>query len=106
MNAADNTGRDGCRTRPTFPGTINPRHIRVLLQLRIRSMRREDVDKVACCSNGPDLIAQLRRLALEIPCTRVPAFDRDGRPCFPGVYHLTLADRRKLNKWFKQGVGK
>lgn len=82
-----------------FPGTTNPRHIRLLLQLRIRPMRREDVDKVAGCSNGPDVIAQLRGRNLQIPCTRIEALDRDGRPCNPGVYHLTAADLRMLNAW-------
>lgn len=85
-----------------FFGTKNPRQLRVLVLLLKRSMRREDIDRVAGCSNGPDLIADLRRRGLDIPCTRIDAFDRDGRPCRPGVYHLTDSDRRSLYKWLKE----
>lgn len=89
-----------------FFGTENPRHMRVILALLKRSMRREDVDRIAGCSNGPDLVSELRHRGLEIPCTRIDAFDRDGRPCRPGVYSLTSTDRRKVYGWFKQRGGK
>lgn len=85
-----------------FLGTNNPRHLRVIHWLLTRSMRREHIDQIAFCSNGPDLIAELRRRGLEIPCTRIDAFDHDGKPCRPGVYHLTDADKRKLYRWFRQ----
>lgn len=88
-----------------FIGIKNPRYERVLLALLVRSMRREDVDRVAGCSNGPDLIAQLRHLGLAIPCTRIDALDRDGRPCRPGVYHLTDSDRKKTYRWFQKRSG-
>lgn len=86
-------------TARKFTGTDNPRHLRVIAALLRRSMRREHVDAEAGCSNGPDLIAELRRRGLEIPCTRIEAFDRDGQACRPGVYSLTQADRRKVNRW-------
>lgn len=88
-----------------FSGTSNVRHLRVLAAALKRSMPREQVDRVAGASNGPELIAELRRRGLEFPCTRIDALDRDGRPCKPGVYHLTRADRRKLDAWLK-GRGK
>jgi len=86
-------------TPSKFAGTDNPRHLRVIAALLRRSMTREHVDAEAGCSNGPDLIAELRRRGLGIPCTRIDAIDRDGRPCKPGVYNLTAADRRTVHQW-------
>ena len=82
-----------------FIGTDNPRHLRVIHAALRRSMPREQVDREAGCSNGPELIAELRRRGLEVPCVRIEAIDRDGRPCKPGVYNLTEKDRRKLHRW-------
>lgn len=87
------------KTASKFSGTDNPRHLRVVHSLRIRSRKREEIDGIAGASNGPELIAELRRRGLDIPCVRVPAIDRDGYPIRYGVYHLTDADRRKLNRW-------
>jgi hypothetical protein len=86
-------------SRPKFLGTDNPRHLRTLTALLQRPRRREDVDSVAGCSNGPDLIAELRRRGLELPCTRIRFVDRDGRICRPGVYGLTSTDRRRVYDW-------
>lgn len=85
-----------------FTGTDNPRHLRALAALQKRSMPRQSLDSEAGCSNGPELVAELRRRGLEIPCQRIEALDRDGRPCNPGVYHLTASDRRKVNSWLSQ----
>ena len=82
-----------------FFGTDNPRHMRALHSLLTRPMPRKSLDSAVGCSNGPELVAELRRRGLELPCTRVEALDRDGRPCKPGVYHLTTTDRRKVNRW-------
>lgn len=64
-----------------------------------RALPREHGDRAAGCSNFPDLISELRRRGLEIPCDRVPDRDRDGQPIRRGVYHLTADDRRKLIRW-------
>lgn len=82
-----------------FQGTDNPRHLRALALLLQRPAKREELDRAAGCSNGPELVAELRRRGLTVPCERVEALDRDGRPCRPGVYHLTGADRRKVSRW-------
>ena len=79
--------------------TDNPRHCRALALLLQRPARREEVDRAAGASNGPELVAELRRRGLDVPCERVPAIDRDGRACRPGVYHLTASDRRKVSRW-------
>jgi hypothetical protein len=82
-----------------FTGTNNPRHLRVIPALMARPRRREDIDDVAGCSNGPDLISDLRNLGLDIPCERIKFFDRDGKACRPGVYSFTTKDRRLIFAW-------
>ena len=82
-----------------FLGTDNPRHLRFIAAVLARPRRREDVDSIAGCSNGPELIAELRRRGLEVPCERIRFIDRDGYPCRPGVYSFTAADRRKFYTW-------
>ena len=85
-----------------FAGTDNPRHLRVIQALRARSRRREELDSIAGASNGPELIAELRRRGLDAPCHRVPAIDRDGFPIRYGVYDFTADDRRKVNAWLRK----
>lgn len=81
-----------------FAGTDNPRHLRVIVALETRARKREEIDRIAGASNGPELIAELRRRGLDIPCDRVPAIDRDGKLTRPGVYHLNATDRSKIAK--------
>ena len=85
--------------RPKFTGTDNARHLRVIHALLQRPRRREDVDSIAGCSSGPELIAELRRRGLEVPCERIKFIDRDGYPCRPGVYSFVTSDRRKFYTW-------
>ncbi len=82
-----------------FTGTDNPRHLRAIAALLRRPLPRENLDTVAGCSNGPELVAELRRRGLELPCKRINFVDRDGHLCRPGVYFLTITDRRKLHQW-------
>ena len=98
---ADNSQPAKLDTKNTvrFTGTDNPRHLRVIHAVLGRPRRREDVDSIAGCSNGPELIAELRRRGLDIPCKRITFIDRDGYPCRPGVYSLTENDRRKIYTW-------
>jgi len=84
-----------------FTGTDNPRHLRVLTVLLRRPLTRQELDNVAGCSNGPDLVSDLRRRGLDLKCNRIEFIDRDGRPCRPGVYHLTSKDRRAFWAWKK-----
>jgi hypothetical protein len=82
-----------------FTGTDNPRHLRVIQAVMTRPITREQLDGVAGASNGPDLVAELRRRGLEMPCTRTKKKDRDLFDCWPGVYHFTQQDRRLINAW-------
>lgn len=85
--------------------TDNPRHLRVIAAALRRSLPREQVDREAGCSNGPELIAELRRRGLEFPCVRIEVIDRDGKPCKPGVYNLTDKDRRIIYRWLRNRKG-
>ena len=104
-NAPDRKAAESANDKREFY-TDNPRHQRALALLLQRPARREEIDRAAGCSNAPDLIGELRRRGLELPCERVEALDRDGRPCRPGVYHATVADRRKVSAWLRhRGAG-
>ena len=82
-----------------FTGTDNPRHLRVIQALMTRPLPREQLDNVAGASNGPELVAELRRRGLDAPCTRTKKKDRDLFDCWPGVYHFTQQDRRRVLAW-------
>ncbi len=90
------------KTAARFLGTDNPRHLRVIQAVTVRPVPREELDRVAGCSNGPALVADLHDLGLELPCTRTKKLDRDMFDCWPGVYHLTERDRRRLNAWKRE----
>ena len=84
---------------PRFLGTINPRHLRVIAALEERPLLREELDRVAGCSNGPALAAELRRRGLDVHCLQVTRTDRDGKNCRPGLYILTDKGRRQIEAW-------
>lgn len=92
-----------------FTGTDNPRHLRAIAVLLRRPVPREQIDSIAGCSNGPELIAELRRRGLgddNLPCERIKFIDRDGNPCRPGVYSLTEKGRRMIYAWLaRRGNG-
>lgn len=97
------TERNGTTTHAdggNYSGTSNPRHLRAIAALLRRAMSRETLDREAGCSNSPELVAELRRRGLDVPCDRVPVFDREGLEVQMGVYHLSSADRRKIHRWF------
>ena len=100
MKTPDSTkAESSAPNRPKFSGTDNPRHLRLVFAVLVRPRRREDVDSIAGCSNGPELVAELRRRGLEVPCERIRFVDRDGYPCRPGVYSFTASDRRLIWAW-------
>lgn len=90
----------------TFVGTDNPRYLRILAALLARARSREDIDRIAGASNGPDAIAGLRALGLPkrscLLCERTPCFDRDGREVQRGIYWLTPAGRRRVQAWMRR----
>ncbi|MGM9428018.1 hypothetical protein [Hydrogenophaga sp. MI9] len=90
--------------RKVFQGSENPRQLRAILELLRRNLWREEVDAVAGASNGPDVVAQLRRQGLELPCKLVTVTDRDGRKVRAGQYSLTAADRRLFYRWLSNRI--
>jgi hypothetical protein len=86
----------------TFIGTDNPRHIRALNAMLMGPIMREELDQIAGCSNGPDLIDDLRERGLEVRCKRLNKSDRDGRYCRPGQYQLTTNDYQLVANWFNR----
>ena len=84
-----------------FTGTDNPRHLRVLQSAMIRPRKREEIDSIAGASNGPELIAELRRRGLRFRCQRTPGIDRDGYPIKFGIYELDDDDRHAVTAWLR-----
>ena len=75
---------------------LSARQRRALVALLERPRSREEIDKIAGVSNGPDLIAQLRSRGLKVHCESVEHIDRDGKRGRHGVYHLSDTDREYL----------
>ena len=94
-----NQAEQSAPSKRQFTGTDNPRHLRAITALMRRPISRQELDSVAGASNSPELVAELRRRGLEVPCERIRFIDRDGCPCRPGVYSFTTSDRRKFYQW-------
>lgn len=92
-----------------FKGTDNCRELRALHALLLRPIPREQLDRIVGCSNGPDLIFRIRALGLPkengLVCTMVPDYDRDGYAIRRGVYSLSDAGRRAVNRWLRKRNG-
>ena len=89
--------------RPSeFTGTDNPRHLRAIQALLVSPQPRESIDSRAGCSNAPDLVAELRRRGLDLPCERTPCIDSDGNEVKRGIYYLTASDLIRIRKWKNQ----
>lgn len=89
-------GRIKQREPRDFPGTDNPRHLRILSVLMHRHATREEIDAISGASNGPEEIRQLREMGLEVPCYKLGTYDRDGLWVWRGVYALTHRDRQQV----------
>ena len=98
-NARPNELETSAPSKAKFTGTDNPRHLRAIAALLRRPMPRDSLDKEAGCANGPELVAELRRRGLDVPCKRIDFEDRDGNLCRPGVYAFTSSDRSKVYRW-------
>lgn len=78
-------------SKPLPSRRVTPRQARVILALlqQPAGIFREDIDRIAGASNGPEIISQLRHeWGIEIETERVERTDRDGRACKPGKYRL------------------
>ncbi len=95
-------GNQSALDKRKFNGTSNPRQLRAIQAMLRRPISRQELDSVAGCANGPDLIAALRDMGLTINCDRIKFIDRDGFTCRPGVYSFTACDRRKVHQWLNR----
>jgi hypothetical protein len=78
---------------------LTPRRHRLLLALLAGQRTREEIDRIAGASNGPDEILNLRQqFALSIPCQRQKGRDRDGHPVQVGIYRLSENDRKTVRR--------
>lgn len=69
---------------------LTEREQRLLTALMARSVTREQADSIAGASNSPHVIMMLRKKGYAITCERIKKIDRDGKPCRPGLYTLTV----------------
>lgn len=79
------------RVSATFPlqlPKLSPRKYRLLAELVVRPLRREQADAIIPASNGPHYVGCLRGYGLKIDCKHLAFKDRDGNICRPGVYRL------------------
>ncbi len=96
QTGADATAGD---QRQQLPAILTPRARRILLALLVSDRTREEIDRAAGASNGPDEVLRIRqRFGLAIPCTRKGSKDRDGQKVEIGVYRLTEEDRTKARR--------
>ena len=85
-----------------FKGTKSPRRIRALIALVYRDyVSRENLDRLAGCSNSPDLVFQMKNAGLPIQTREVKAKDRDGRNTHYADYYLPPAIKAKVKNWLE-----
>jgi hypothetical protein len=101
LSLADNEDSTGKPARK-FIGTDNPRQLRAIHRLLMGPLSREQLDRTAGASNGPELVAELRRRGLALPCAKTPIIDRDGRIVRRGIYSLTESDCRQVRRFFAE----
>jgi hypothetical protein len=80
------------------PIKFTPRQKRAVEALANGPLMREELDRRAGVSNGPNLVAQLHRKGISVECELVNHVDRDGRPCRPGRYSLTDIGRQEAER--------
>jgi hypothetical protein len=79
---------------------LTPRQFRVCKALaQRRKLWREEIDSIAGASNGPEIMSQLKKKALEWTCERIKKIDRDGNQCEPGLYSIDDAGLETLARW-------
>ena len=78
----------------------HPREARLIRALLQRPHMREELDRIAGVSNGPDLVMNVKNtIGLKIDCQRMSFIDRDGRRCMPGMYALEPQSREPALRW-------
>lgn len=86
--------------------SITARENRVLLALLKSNgwISRENIDRIAGASNGPQVIKNLRRKITGydgLEMVQLRDLDRDGKCCRPGYYRLTAIGRERAQKYLE-----
>lgn len=99
---------------PSAPNSANsktnkltPRQLRTIAALIDKPtgwISREQIDRIAGASNGPQIIFELRRKVTGydgLDMARMDAVDRDGKPCKPGFYRINAKGRERVAKYLE-----
>jgi len=78
---------------------LTQRQMRAINALRSRPIMREELDRLAGCSNSPELVRQLRCKGLDIECQKISVLDRDGKVCKSGRYEFAPEAIVTLRAW-------
>jgi len=82
---------------------LNNRQYQVLRRLGQGPLPRTECNYVACSTNGPRYIDELRhRFNLTIWTERVSVIARDGRESWIGIYHLLPESRSRAKELLKE----
>ena len=83
------------------------RLIRLAKALTKGPVTREEVDRIAPSSNGPDYVFRLRRLLkVALPCHRIPSNNKHGERSWYGVYTASQDDVKKLVEFIEHYLRK
>ena len=78
---------------------LSERQKRAIHLLMDGPIMRKELDRRAGCINAPELVSQLRKMGLQISCTKIPIVDRDGKACKCGRYELEPEALATLRSW-------
>ncbi len=105
MSAEKGNGLDATNDQPAKTQTkditkFTARQTRVLSALMPGGwITRESVDRIAGASNGPQIIAEIRRKVTGydgLDMVRDDVLDRDGKPSKPGRYRMNEIGRARV----------
>ena len=105
MAATKGNGLDAPHDQPAKTHTkdtakFTARQTRVLNALMPGDwIARESIDRIAGASNGPQVIAEIRRKVTGydgLDMVRDDVFDRDGKPSKPGRYRMNELGRTRV----------
>ncbi|SDX63004.1 hypothetical protein SAMN04515617_105149 [Collimonas sp. OK242] len=99
--------KDSGPSRPAhkFVGTVNPTHWTALLALLRNALPSDQFSRIGHPTSGTDFAEELRQLGLELPTVQVPIVSGNDDVVHGEVYALTVADVRRINRWFAKTGG-
>lgn len=95
LKGGPDKARNGDSTTPKRI-RFTSRQWRALAALVEHPRSREELDRITGASNGPEVIAQLRRRGIGVKCELVAHTDRDGKKGRHGVYWIPESEKERL----------